>query len=143
MSMMHPVCMASYIPNPAKRYHVHVASSLRDKLHFRSCQAVSCPCCIQFAWQVPFQILPGGIMSMLHPVCVASSISNLARRYHAHVASSLRDKFHFRSCQAVSCPCCIKFAWQVSFPILPGSICLLYTSPSPRDRTRSRMPSSA
>ena len=25
----------------------------------------------------------------------------------------------------------------------PGKICLLYTSPSPRDRTRSRMPSSA
>ena len=25
----------------------------------------------------------------------------------------------------------------------PNSICLLYTSPSPRDRTRSRMPSSA
>ena len=25
----------------------------------------------------------------------------------------------------------------------PGNICLLYTSPSPRDRTRSRMPSSA
>ena len=24
-----------------------------------------------------------------------------------------------------------------------GGICLLYTSPSPRDRTRSRMPSSA
>ena len=24
-----------------------------------------------------------------------------------------------------------------------GTICLLYTSPSPRDRTRSRMPSSA
>ena len=24
-----------------------------------------------------------------------------------------------------------------------GNICLLYTSPSPRDRTRSRMPSSA
>ena len=24
-----------------------------------------------------------------------------------------------------------------------GAICLLYTSPSPRDRTRSRMPSSA
>ena len=24
-----------------------------------------------------------------------------------------------------------------------GSLCLLYTSPSPRDRTRSRMPSSA
>ena len=26
---------------------------------------------------------------------------------------------------------------------IPGSGCLLYTSPSPRDRTRSRMPSSA
>ena len=26
---------------------------------------------------------------------------------------------------------------------VPYSICLLYTSPSPRDRTRSRMPSSA
>ena len=25
----------------------------------------------------------------------------------------------------------------------PGDLCLLYTSPSPRDRTRSRMPSSA
>ena len=25
----------------------------------------------------------------------------------------------------------------------PDSLCLLYTSPSPRDRTRSRMPSSA
>ena len=27
--------------------------------------------------------------------------------------------------------------------VTPGLICLLYTSPSPRDRTRSRMPSSA
>jgi len=26
---------------------------------------------------------------------------------------------------------------------IPFSVCLLYTSPSPRDRTRSRMPSSA
>ena len=26
---------------------------------------------------------------------------------------------------------------------MPTSVCLLYTSPSPRDRTRSRMPSSA
>ena len=28
-------------------------------------------------------------------------------------------------------------------PDAPGEVCLLYTSPSPRDRTRSRMPSSA
>ena len=27
--------------------------------------------------------------------------------------------------------------------IIAGCVCLLYTSPSPRDRTRSRMPSSA
>ena len=29
------------------------------------------------------------------------------------------------------------------FHIAKATICLLYTSPSPRDRTRSRMPSSA
>ena len=29
------------------------------------------------------------------------------------------------------------------FTITPLESCLLYTSPSPRDRTRSRMPSSA
>ena len=32
--------------------------------------------------------------------------------------------------------------WLESVPIKVGD-CLLYTSPSPRDRTRSRMPSSA
>ena len=30
-----------------------------------------------------------------------------------------------------------------SIPTTPPNTCLLYTSPSPRDRTRSRMPSSA
>ena len=35
----------------------------------------------------------------------------------------------------------LEFGWN---PILEkNNICLLYTSPSPRDRTRSRMPSSA
>ena len=32
---------------------------------------------------------------------------------------------------------------MVIMPIVLGGVCLLYTSPSPRDRTRSRMPSSA
>ena len=35
---------------------------------------------------------------------------------------------------------------EVVFPLIKNdllSLCLLYTSPSPRDRTRSRMPSSA
>ena len=27
--------------------------------------------------------------------------------------------------------------------VIPGNICLLYTSPSPRDKRQSRMPSSA
>ena len=40
------------------------------------------------------------------------------------------------------------FEWSHHVPIaieagVPSSSCLLYTSPSPRDRTRSRMPSSA
>ena len=30
-----------------------------------------------------------------------------------------------------------------NLPRAPGDRCLLYTSPSPRDRTRTRMPSSA
>ena len=33
--------------------------------------------------------------------------------------------------------------FTIFFPILRTNFCLLYTSPSPRDRTRSRMPSSA
>ena len=38
--------------------------------------------------------------------------------------------------------------WQIAgrvdqIPVAGDYICLLYTSPSPRDRTRSRMPSSA
>ena len=32
---------------------------------------------------------------------------------------------------------------EEGFAIAQAKICLLYTSPSPRDRTRSRMPSSA
>ena len=32
---------------------------------------------------------------------------------------------------------------RVSFDLIKGETCLLYTSPSPRDATLSRMPSSA
>ena len=35
------------------------------------------------------------------------------------------------------------WAQKHNVPIAYGNYCLLYTSPSPRDRTRSRMPSSA
>ena len=33
--------------------------------------------------------------------------------------------------------------WRKKYRDIPNEACLLYTSPSPRDRTRSRMPSSA
>ena len=36
-----------------------------------------------------------------------------------------------------------KLTVLLSVPMEPNKDCLLYTSPSPRDRTRSRMPSSA
>ena len=37
----------------------------------------------------------------------------------------------------------VRFGQEADLRFPPSSICLLYTSPSPRDRTRSRMPSSA
>ena len=37
----------------------------------------------------------------------------------------------------------VKFTWEGLKNTIPKHTCLLYTSPSPRDRTRSRMPSSA
>ena len=37
----------------------------------------------------------------------------------------------------------IETIYATSIGTIMGTICLLYTSPSPRDRTRSRMPSSA
>ena len=40
-------------------------------------------------------------------------------------------------------PCARKYKEDESIEALKNYICLLYTSPSPRDRTRSRMPSSA
>ena len=36
-----------------------------------------------------------------------------------------------------------KYAFKQGELVIPGEVCLLYTSPSPRDRQKSRMPSSA
>ena len=33
--------------------------------------------------------------------------------------------------------------WEATLELTPGATCLLYTSPSPRDKRQSRMPSSA
>ena len=38
---------------------------------------------------------------------------------------------------------CVSDGETIEEAIINGKDCLLYTSPSPRDRTRSRMPSSA
>ena len=50
--------------------------------------------------------------------------------------SVVRDKVKTFASLAVGVP-------DPGYPSPPYKICLLYTSPSPRDRTRSRMPSSA
>ncbi|WDT36770.1 hypothetical protein PVA38_10965 [Streptococcus pneumoniae D39] len=48
--------------------------------------------------------------------------------------------------QAINQSCNLNFSFLFQSKInnsSPSFFCLLYTSPSPRDRTRSRMPSSA
>ena len=55
------------------------------------------------------------------------------RAYEGEVESARRRKFATQ----------IKELVYADKEIGADSICLLYTSPSPRDRTRSRMPSSA
>ena len=55
--------------------------------------------------------------------------------------------FLFGGAQAINTAAkiCVFIVLVASYDLLLGytGICLLYTSPSPRDRTRSRMPSSA
>ena len=65
-----------------------------------------------------------------------------------HVYYELADQFTFEVPGAKFSPAYKKKFWDGKirlFNIKNGQIyvCLLYTSPSPRDRTRSRMPSSA
>ena len=62
-----------------------------------------------------------------------------ARRMIEIVAAINKNLFGGR--QAVSCFTCHR--GSPTPRLAPSLICLLYTSPSPRDRTRSRMPSSA
>ena len=61
--------------------------------------------------------------------------------YRAKDLAELSDKITTNS---IGLDKTIQNFWEstnVTYP--PFNICLLYTSPSPRDRTRSRMPSSA
>ena len=62
-----------------------------------------------------------------------------------HLNNVLVKEFPLRS--TLFCECNMDFIWlnfEPNFaPTKENAPCLLYTSPSPRDRTRSRMPSSA
>ena len=53
----------------------------------------------------------------------------------AKKAKTKDEKLHMRAVADLGCIICHKMGY-------PGS-CLLYTSPSPRDKRQSRMPSSA
>ena len=62
--------------------------------------------------------------------------SSIARETHTGIYTHAGSEIGVASTKAFSC--------QISLLLLMALyLCLLYTSPSPRDRTRSRMPSSA
>ena len=74
----------------------------------------------------------------------------LAKRFAAKEAIAKALGTGFRNCVTMPCISIDKNSLNQPQVRLDGaaqarliSICLLYTSPSPRDRTRSRMPSSA
>ena len=70
------------------------------------------------------------------PECVTESIVHHALRAHGVSREQVDAEYFTMS----ACGVVHVFPWP---PPTVESICLLYTSPSPRDRTRSRMPSSA
>ena len=64
--------------------------------------------------------------------CQAEHLSQFLKGYHAdkvYLVGDIIDGWKLRS--------------GMYWPQAHTNVCLLYTSPSPRDRTRSRMPSSA
>ena len=56
--------------------------------------------------------------------------------FSGHFAGFVLDNFELLEGSEISAKRCF-------YSFRDGIVCLLYTSPSPRDRTRSRMPSSA
>ena len=53
------------------------------------------------------------------------------------------DKWFVFNCATGDNPTLRKFSHKMSYRIMNNNTCLLYTSPSPRDLSTSRMPSSA
>ena len=66
-----------------------------------------------------------------------SNTASLKKEYVERIAPALKSQFQYSSSMQV--PVLKKIVINQGL----GMACLLYTSPSPRDRTRSRMPSSA
>ena len=66
-----------------------------------------------------------------------------ARDAHTPALLRLRDRFQVAAVCARSLASADALAAQFGSDVERCTDCLLYTSPSPRDRTRSRMPSSA
>ena len=56
---------------------------------------------------------------------------------------SIFDGQPYQLIPAYSGPSALEKAGEIMPDLILLDVCLLYTSPSPRDRTRSRMPSSA
>ena len=84
--------------------------------------------------------------------CAAGSeVKELLKAQSCYVCKNPFTELHHFYHQL--CPGCASLNWEKRFQradlcgryalVTGGRICLLYTSPSPRDRTRSRMPSSA
>ena len=84
----------------------------------------------------------------LYDIYRGKKTSNGPRNFALYLHDQLREKneqsiatlesIFFDSCEVSYCT-----SQRDSFADLFADTCLLYTSPSPRDRTRSRMPSSA
>ena len=70
--------------------------------------------------------------------CLPILVSDQVDSRYAHPASMLHDIQTLRDCAGWIMP-----YENICFVSERPEYCLLYTSPSPRDRTRSRMPSSA
>ena len=95
---------------------------------------------IVFVW-IPFMasgVLVGAMLGLvarmrfrrvLLACLVGGSAASITWAYTARGIIEFMEKYHAQT--------------FIPFVILLAFICLLYTSPSPRDRTRSRMPSSA
>ena len=75
--------------------------------------------------------------------CGLACIAMIAR-YHGHdIDLNILRKRHLISMTGASLKSVIHIADGLQLAARPLKVCLLYTSPSPRDATLSRMPSSA